>query len=66
MARPRNTYVCHACGHSTTAWAAMERHLDQQHHGGGRVDIVPPVTGSCEDDCQDVCAHPGQFSECDL
>lgn len=24
------------------------------------------LTGNCEDDCQERCAYPGQFSECDI
>jgi hypothetical protein len=31
-------------------------------------DLVPAivVTGDCEVDCLERCAHPGQFSECEL
>jgi hypothetical protein len=24
------------------------------------------LTGNCEDDCQERCAHPGQFTECEF
>lgn len=36
--RARNEYRCRKCGHTTTAYAAMERHLDAEHDGHGRID----------------------------
>ncbi len=39
--------------------------LIAEHTGNRTIDKrCPPLTGSCEDDCQVRCAYPGQFSEC--
>ncbi len=35
---------------------------DAPTHGIAR----PTLTGDCEQDCQQQCAYPGQFSECDI
>lgn len=29
-------------------------------------DSTAMLTGDCEVDCQDTCAYPGEFSECEL
>lgn len=37
-------YRCHTCGHESKAWAPMQRHVDEQHYPGGRIEFLFTLT----------------------
>lgn len=37
--RPTKGWRCHTCGAHFTAWATVQRHMDEAH-GGGRIEMV--------------------------
>lgn len=40
----RNVYVCHTCAYRTIYWARIQRHMDEEHHGGRIDNLTESVT----------------------